>query len=113
MRGIDNGWEKTPKIRQSMLGYNRLSVVNRPATQYPPPDFQYETLYLDSSAGTLVQDAPSVQGTVRYQADSSNDEGCHFTYKFDQYTELCGITKAKLYMSTTEHDDMVRPRLLE
>ncbi|KAI5363911.1 putative xaa-Pro dipeptidyl-peptidase-like domain, cocE/Serine esterase, alpha/Beta hydrolase [Septoria linicola] len=106
MRGIDNGWEKTPKIRQSMLGYNRPHVVNRPATEYPPSDFQFETLYLDAQSGTLGQREPQQDSQVEHQADSFDDEGSLFTYEFDQYTELCGISKVKLFMSTDEHDDM-------
>lgn len=103
----DNGWENTPKIRYSMLGYNRPSVVNRPAPEYPPANFSYETLFLDATDGTLGHREPSTESVAEYQADSSSDDGCHFVHKFEKYTELCGISKAKVYMSTNDHDDMV------
>ncbi|GIZ45817.1 hypothetical protein CKM354_000896800 [Cercospora kikuchii] len=106
MKGIDNGWEKTPRIRQSMLGHNRPSVVNRPATEYPPSDFRYETLYLDAATGTLTGAQVSEEANSGYQADSSTDEGCFFTHTFHEYTELCGISKVKLFMSTDDHNDM-------
>jgi uncharacterized protein len=107
MLGKDNGWETTPKIRQSLLGYNRPSVINRPAEVYPPPEFAYETLFLDAKAGQLTESRPAAEASVEYQADSRSDQGCSFTYSFDQYTELCGISRAKLFMSTEDHDDMV------
>ncbi|PPJ52986.1 hypothetical protein CBER1_11097 [Cercospora berteroae] len=106
MKGIDNGWEKTPRIRQSMLGYNRPSVVNRPATEYPPTDFRHETLYLDAATGALTEAQVSEEANSVYQADSSTDEGSFFTHKFHEYTELCGISKVKLFMSTDDHNDM-------
>ncbi|KAG5747706.1 hypothetical protein H9Q70_009628 [Fusarium xylarioides] len=46
------------------------------------------------------------RNVVEYQADSPSDNGCSFTYTFKEYTELCGISKAKVYMSTPDHDDM-------
>jgi predicted acyl esterase len=112
MRGIDNDWEKTPKIRQSMLGYNRPSVVNRPALEYPPADFDYHTFFLDAGIKTLSKSKPNSSSSAEYHAESRTDEGATFTYKFDRYTELCGISKTTLYMSTEDSDDMVSYELL-
>jgi predicted acyl esterase len=107
MLGIDNGWEKTPKIRCSMLGYNRPSVINRPASEYPPADFTYETLFLDANTGKLSDRQPSDEGIVEYQADLRSDDGCKFVYTVEKYTELFGISKLKVWMSTDDHNDMV------
>ena len=87
MLDIDNGWEKTPTIRCSMLGYNRPSVINRP--------------------GKLSDRKPSDEGIVEYQSDSRSDDGCKFVYTVNEYTELFGISKLKVWMSTDDHDDMV------
>lgn len=108
MKNVDNDWEKTPKYKLSLLGYNRPSVINRPETSYPPADFKYTTLYLDGSNGTLQNKATDQQQTVRYQADDKTHDGQFFTYTFSEYTELCGVSKATLFMSAAEHDDMVR-----
>ena len=110
MLGIENGWEKTPKIRCSMLGYNRPSVINRPASEYPPTDFTYETLFLDATTGKLSDQKPSDGGIVEYQADSRCGDGCKFVYTFEEYTELFGISKLEVWMSTEDHDDMVSHR---
>lgn len=103
----DNGWEHTPRVRYSLLGYNRPSAIHVPADQYPPAKFKYETLFLDATSRTLGHDKPSAESVVEYQADSPSDNGCWFDYTFEEYTELCGISKAKVYMSTPDHDDMV------
>lgn len=108
MKGTENGWEQTPRIRLSLLGYNRPSIVNRPEPSYPPPDFRYTTLYLDAKTSSLQSPLPPEPATATYQADSRSDNGVGFTFKFDTYTELCGISKAKLFMSAVDHDDMVR-----
>ncbi|KAK2032979.1 alpha/beta-hydrolase [Colletotrichum zoysiae] len=102
----DNGWESTPRVRYSLLGYNRPSIINVPSDQYPPAKFKYETLFLDATTGSLGPHKPSKEGLVEYQADSPSDNGCSFVYTFKEYTELCGISKAKVYMSTLDHDDM-------
>lgn len=110
MRGIDNDWESTPKVRQSLLGYNRPSIINRPATEYPPRQFQYQTFFLDAGCKILGKDKPTSSSYAKYNAESRNDDGVSFVHTFNRYTELCGISKATLYMSTDEHDDMVSSR---
>lgn len=90
-----------------MLGYNRSSVVNRPALEYPPAEFSYETLFLNASTGALSDQQPPDAGIVEYRADSPADDGCKFVYTFAEYTELCGISKLKVWMSTEDRDDMV------
>lgn len=105
----DNGWESTPRVRYSLLGYNRPTIINVPSDQYPPAKFKYETLFLDATTGSLGPHKPSKEGLVGYQADSPSDNGCWFVHTFEEYTELCGISKAKVYMSTPDDDDMVSP----
>ncbi|KAI4934951.1 hypothetical protein J4E86_011393 [Alternaria arbusti] len=102
----DNGWESTPRVRYSLLGYNRPTIINVPSDQYPPAKFKYETLFLDATTGSLGPHKPSKEGLVGYQADSPSDNGCWFVHTFEEYTELCGISKAKVYMSTPDDDDM-------
>ncbi|RMZ72359.1 cocaine esterase [Pyrenophora seminiperda CCB06] len=83
------------------------------ATTVPPSStfqvitkFKYETLFLDATTGSLGPHKPSKEGLVEHQADSPSDNGCSFVHTFEEYTELCGISKAKVYMSTPDDDDM-------
>jgi len=43
---------------------------------------------------------------MAYQSDSWDDDGAHFVHKFDTYTELIGYSKATLYMSCIDEDDL-------
>lgn len=112
LKGILNGWEATPKIRLSLLGYNRPDVVNRAISEYPPPEFQYQTFYLDARTRSLQGEAPTNNSTASYDSEMQNDArmselvGLGFEHKFKHNTELCGWSKATLYMSAESSDDM-------
>lgn len=108
LKGIDNGWETTPRVRHSLLGYNCASIVNRPDSSYPPAYMKHTTLFLDCASGTLRAEQPSnaKSNTVSYQSDSWDDDGAHFTHKFETYTELIGYSKATLYMSCLDTDEL-------
>jgi predicted acyl esterase len=105
--GHDNGWEKTPKVRHSLLGYNCAPVINRPDIAYPPPSVAHTTLFLSCSTSSLqLLHPPRETSSVNYRSDSWDDDGAHFTYKFSTYTELIGYSKVSLYMSCADADDM-------
>ncbi|KAL3480488.1 Alpha/Beta hydrolase protein [Aspergillus californicus] len=104
--GTANGWESTPQIRLSLLGYNRPNVVNRPIESYPPADFKFIDFYLDSASEKLTTTPVDKKSSATYFAEDKRDPGCGFVYCFDKYTELCGFSRVELFMSTPDHDDM-------
>ncbi|KAH7408955.1 Alpha/Beta hydrolase protein [Cadophora sp. MPI-SDFR-AT-0126] len=104
--GKDNGWENTPKVRVSLLRYNRPAIVHRPEDNYPPSRTEYHTLYLDSGNGSLSYSQPTAPATASYISNSWDNEGSHFTYRFSKYTEILGPSKVTLFMSTKDNDDM-------
>ncbi|KAK5723192.1 hypothetical protein LTR17_013912 [Elasticomyces elasticus] len=106
MKGVDNGWEQTPRVRLSLLGYNRPSVVDRPIDAYPPQNFQYRSLYLDAASASLQDICVSLTSTGSYSASTKDHVGCTFSYTFDKYTELCGFSRVKLFMSAKGADDL-------
>ena len=102
-----------PHIRIALLGYNRSNVIKRDVIAYPPPEFKLSRLYLDAVNMTLQSGSPASEtATVSYNAELRNDKkletitGCRFVHTFSEYTELCGWSKATLYMSTDDSDDM-------
>ena len=102
-----NDWDQTMPVRHSLLGFNRENVVNRPESSYPPDYVAHRTFYLDSKSGTMSEGrAPSDLFTTSYQSDSWDDDGVHFTHKFDSYTELIGFSQARLYMACADTNDM-------
>lgn len=104
--GTENGWENTPKVRLSLLRYNAPPMSFRAEDNYPPSRTQYQKFYLNASNGRLEEKEVAIDGSIPYQSDSWQDDGAHFTVTFDRYTELCGFSKAKLFMSCLDADDM-------
>lgn len=93
-------------MRLSLLRYNGPPITSRVEDNYPPSRTQYTRLYLDATQNTLSNDAPSPDSVASYQSDSWDDDGAHFTYTFSQASELCGFSRARLFMSCEDLDDM-------
>ncbi|OAL47541.1 alpha/beta-hydrolase [Pyrenochaeta sp. DS3sAY3a] len=108
--GKENGWELTPKVRISLLRYNRAPISGRPEDNYPPKRVQYQNFLLDAKNGSLgLASSTSVSkdpATISYQSDTWEDDGAHFTFTFDKYTELIGGSKVTLFMSCKDLDDL-------
>ncbi|CAG7931568.1 unnamed protein product [Penicillium olsonii] len=110
MKGIQNGWEMCPRVRVSLLQFNK-PMVNVNFEDWPVPATKLETLYL-SSNGLLHKDAPTQTETVSYQSDAPSlqmdadpEEVC-FEYTFTQNTCVLGCARAILHMSCMDSDDM-------
>ncbi|KAF2027042.1 hypothetical protein EK21DRAFT_72732 [Setomelanomma holmii] len=106
MKGERNGWEETPKVRAS------ASIDNLPFTTWPSPEAE-NTIFHLSADGTLQSTPSSITtGQLTYQSDAivpNNDtdpEELSFTYTFQARTRLIGSSKAVLYMSCPDHDDL-------
>lgn len=106
LRGTDNGWESTPAVRHSLMGFNVPCVVDRADTSYPPSYAKNQTLFLNCEGGSLQTAVPRTPSSAKYIADSWDDDGAHFSYKFKEHTELIGFSQVTLYMSCAEADDM-------
>lgn len=104
--GCDNGWEMTPKVRLSLLRYNAPPISFRAEDNYPPSRTRYERLYLNAAEGKLSKRNASASSCVSYQSDNWSDDGAHFTCILEKYTELCGFSRAKLFVSCDANDDM-------
>ncbi|KAI1610764.1 Alpha/Beta hydrolase protein [Exophiala viscosa] len=105
--GKDNDWESTPKVRHSLLGFNRDCIVNRPEPVYPPTYVEHRTFFLDGKTGKMEEGgAPNESYTISYRSDSWDDDGVHFVHKFSTCTELIGYSQVKLYMSCAETNDL-------
>jgi uncharacterized protein len=105
--GKANDWQSTPKVRHSLLGFNRDCVVNRPEPVYPPSYVEHRTFFLEGKTKMMNDGGvPSQPSSISYQSDSWDDDGAHFIHKFSTYTELIGYSQVKVYMSCAETDDL-------
>ncbi|OCT50235.1 hypothetical protein CLCR_06772 [Cladophialophora carrionii] len=110
-KGVENGWEQTPKVRVSVIKYNQPPIRNIPFTDWPIPETTHKTFWL-SSNNTLQSGEAAVSGEVSYQSDAPHQqvdrdpEQVEFVYTFAETTTLVGPSRVVLYMSCADHDDM-------
>ncbi|WP_327654370.1 CocE/NonD family hydrolase [Streptomyces sp. NBC_00483] len=105
LKGEDNGWEQTPRVRYSLLDLHGGDQVNVPADQFPPADVTSTKYYLDARTRTLATTAPAVEGTVGYDV-AANPDLVSFVARFDEETTLVGYPKAHLWVEADGSDDM-------
>jgi predicted acyl esterase len=105
LKGRDNGWEDTPRVRYSLLDLEGNDRVDVPATEFPPDNVAYVRYYLDGTSETLTAEAPASDSAASYHAVSDRD-GVSFTVRFDTETELVGYPKVRLWVESDGYDDM-------
>ena len=103
LKGVQNEWEKTPRVRLSVLNPGGLDQINRPEKEWPLARTQYEKLYLDASAGTLSPQPVQRESEKRYVPETGQ---ANFVIRFDEDTELTGYFKLRLWVETDGADDM-------
>ena len=105
LKGVDNGWEQTPRVRYAVLDLEAGDRVNVPADQFPPAGVTSTKYYLDGRTRTMDLEMPADGSTVAY--DAEGDPGlASFTVQFDTATELVGYPKARLWVEAEGADDM-------
>ncbi|MCX5535799.1 CocE/NonD family hydrolase [Streptomyces sp. NBC_00006] len=105
LKGENNGWQQTPRVRYSLLDLHGGDQVNVPADQFPPADVTSTKYYLDARTRTLATTTPAVEATVGYDVAASPDL-VSFVARFDEETTLVGYPKAHLWVEADGSDDM-------
>lgn len=104
LKGEDNGWETTPRVRFSLLDLEGGDRTGLPASQFPPDGVTDTKYYLDGRTRTLSPDAAAGAATVSYDAATPPGK-VSFTVRFDEETTLVGYLKAHLWVQTPDADD--------
>ncbi|POY74196.1 hypothetical protein BMF94_2770 [Rhodotorula taiwanensis] len=98
--------EKTPKCRWTLLqGGDREPIQNIEIPEFPLPNTDYRDLYL-STDGKLSNETPKEAASVSYVSRGDDKSVANFDIKFEEKTQLVGIPKAIVYMSTPDYNDM-------
>ncbi|WP_216823723.1 CocE/NonD family hydrolase [Mycobacterium rhizamassiliense] len=105
LRGDDNGWERTPRVRYALLDLEGGDRVNLPAQQFPPADVTYTKYYLDGASRTLGTEPPAQASTAAYDTQA-NPNFVSFLVRFGEQTTMVGYPKARLWVEATGADDM-------
>ncbi|WP_374943782.1 CocE/NonD family hydrolase [Sphingomonas sp.] len=104
LKGVDNGWQTTPRVRYSVLDLQGGDMVDRPADAFPPEDFA-ETRYHLDAGGRLSPDSSGPAGTASYDAQAQGGRVA-FTLRVDRPTEFVGYPKLSLWVEADGADDM-------
>ncbi|OGM51040.1 hydrolase [Aspergillus bombycis] len=104
LKGIENDWEKTPKVRWSALQFgDRDAIDNIILEDFPVPATEYRSFYLGGNQ-QLLGTAATDYSTVSYDSETRVSIA-EFDYTFEKPSRLIGLPKAILYMSAEEQDD--------
>jgi predicted acyl esterase len=105
LKGADNGWKSTPRVRYAVHDMHGDDRLNQPASSFPPGAVINTKYYLHGGPRILSVTAPAVEVPAAY--DSESDPAlASFTIRFDQETVLVGYPKAHLWVGTDGADDM-------
>ncbi|MCA2318221.1 CocE/NonD family hydrolase [Mycobacterium intracellulare] len=105
LKGVDNGWDQTPRVRYALLDLEGGDRVNIAADQFPPQGVTYMKYYLDGAARTLHTQAPAQEAAAVYDAEGSANL-VSFIVRFDEQTTMVGYPKARLCVEAKGADDM-------
>lgn len=109
LKGKDNGWQDTTRVRMSSLRFgDNDPIYPIEVPDFPLPNTDYKTLHLGEKKN-LVDESPVDTSVVSYNSESGSNPAAHaeFNLRFSKPTRLMGLPKAVLYMSCDDLDDMV------
>jgi len=104
LKGEDNSWERTPRVRYALLDLEGGDRTGLPAPQFPPDGVADTKYYLDGSRRSLSPDAAPGAATASYDAATLPGQ-VSFVVRFDEATTLVGYPKAHLWVETGDADD--------
>lgn len=105
LKGVDNGWDRTPRVRLAVLDPGHADVVDRAEENFPLPRTDYRRLYLDASNATL-NDAPAQDAASVSYDPCDKASRATFVHRFAQDTELVGYFSARLWVEAVDADDL-------
>lgn len=104
LKGDANGWEDTPRVRLEVRR-SRTSYEVRHEPVWPIPGTTVVELHLDPRAAALVITPPQVAGSADYDPNA-RDGRISFVWYVERETEITGSASVRLWVSTTDGDDL-------
>lgn len=103
LKGVNNGWENTPKIRASILDPGGKNVTGLSLGSFPPVDAVRTKWYLDAAQGKL-SGAAAEASEISYISDNGKDS-VFFDTEFEHDEALFGYGDLKLWVEAQDADD--------
>jgi predicted acyl esterase len=104
LKDLDNGMDRVPKVRLEVRKAYYTQEV-RYEESLPPSTMRPALVYLCANTGSLQREPVVSEGKVRYRPTSRNEKAV-FSCQFEQAVELIGSMRLKLWISTSEGDDL-------
>ncbi len=104
LKGAENGWEQTPRVRYALLDMKGNDRVNLPAEQFPPEGVNYTKYYLEGRSRQLRL-APADAAEAVYSTEAEPGLAS-FIVRFEAETVIVGYPKVRLWMEAKGSDDM-------
>lgn len=105
LKGVDNGWQETPRVRYSLLDLEGGDSEGHPAEAFPPAEVTYTPFYLDGRSRAMLPEPPAAEVPAVYDA-ASGAGLASFIARFDEETVLVGYPKVRLWVEARGADDM-------
>ncbi len=106
LKGVDNDWEQTPKVRLSVLNPGGKDVVDRVENEWPLKRTSYERLWLNGKVGELQKRKPTKEIRQSYNADSVGRNSLQYHIKMTKTVEITGYMKLHLWVAAEDFNDM-------
>ena len=104
LKDSDNGMDQVPAVRLEVRsGFYQQEV--RSEQNWPLESVRPMLLYLCANTGRLQTEPVGSEGKVQYRSTSARERAV-FSYRFEQPMELIGSMWLKLWVSTSEGDDL-------
>ncbi len=105
VKGVDNGWETTPRVRYAVLDLAGGDEVAVAADSFPPAGTTATRFYLDAATRALTPASPYGAAEATYVVGAS-PEAVSFLTRFEQETVLVGYPTAHLFVEARGADDL-------
>ena len=104
LKGLDNGMDQVPTVRLEVRKAYYTQEV-RSEQSWPPASIQSALLYLCGNTGSLQKERVASEGKVQYRPASRKSRAV-FSLRLERAVELIGSMRLKLWVSTSEGDDL-------
>jgi predicted acyl esterase len=105
LRGVDNDWEATPRVRVSILDPGHHDEVNRAISSWPP-NTEHTVLYLDAATASLRRTPPEQGAIARYDATDGKGRAVFDFRVAEDALDVLGYSSLRLWVSAEHALDM-------
>lgn len=107
LKGEDNGWESTPRVRYSVLDMHDENKTDIPAESFPPEEAKPLTLWLNAADNSLQKEDTANEDDryVSYDSEKAKDIAT-FDMEIDEDMTLIGYPTVSLWVEAKDTDDM-------